>query len=82
MFSPNPAPSVTGTLDYNKGVDLPLALVFAGVVAGLMTPRLIGIFVRPVVLAAAHTLFEAWAADAEEGGELATAPPRRAFSGS
>lgn len=43
-----------------KGADLPLILVFAGVLGGLMTFGLIGIFVGPVVLAVAHTLLEAW----------------------
>ncbi|MCL4807590.1 MAG: AI-2E family transporter, partial [Thermoanaerobaculia bacterium] len=50
-----------------KGADLPLVLVFAGVLGGLMTFGLIGIFVGPVVLAVAHTLLEAWAKEADEG---------------
>jgi len=44
-----------------KGADLPLLLVFAGVLGGLMSLGLIGIFVGPVVLAVTHTLGEAWA---------------------
>ncbi len=47
-----------------KGADLPLILVFAGVIGGLIAFGLIGIFVGPVVLAVTHTLAEAWAADA------------------
>lgn len=42
------------------GVDLPILLVFAGVVGGLLAFGLIGIFVGPVVLAVAYTLFTAW----------------------
>ncbi len=64
---------VVGTMDnflrpvlIKKGADLPLVLVFAGVLGGLMTFGLIGIFVGPVVLAVAHTLLDAWAKEADE----------------
>jgi predicted PurR-regulated permease PerM len=43
-----------------KGADLPLLLVFAGVVGGLLAFGLIGIFVGPVVLAVAEKLLMAW----------------------
>lgn len=43
-----------------KGADLPLLLIFAGVIGGLVTFGLIGIFVGPVVLAVGHTLLSAW----------------------
>jgi predicted PurR-regulated permease PerM len=43
-----------------KGADLPLLLIFAGVVGGLIAFGLIGIFVGPVVLAVAHKLLSAW----------------------
>jgi predicted PurR-regulated permease PerM len=43
-----------------KGAHLPLLLVFAGVVGGLLAFGLIGIFVGPVVLAVADTLLNAW----------------------
>ena len=42
------------------GVDLPMLLVIAGVIGGLLAFGLIGIFVGPVVLAVAYTLFTAW----------------------
>jgi predicted PurR-regulated permease PerM len=52
-----------------RGADLPLLLVFAGVVGGLLAFGLIGIFVGPVVLAVAEKLLMAWidggATDAE-----------------
>jgi predicted PurR-regulated permease PerM len=58
---------VVGTMDnflrpilIRKGADLPLLLIFAGVVGGLIAFGLIGIFVGPVVLAVAHTLITAW----------------------
>jgi predicted PurR-regulated permease PerM len=43
-----------------KGANLPLVLIFAGVVGGLIAFGLIGIFVGPVVLAVSHTLLSAW----------------------
>ncbi len=43
-----------------KGADLPLLLVFAGVIGGLLAFGLIGIFVGPVVLAVADALLKAW----------------------
>ncbi len=43
-----------------RGADLPLLLIFAGVIGGLLAFGLIGIFVGPVVLAVAYTLLEAW----------------------
>lgn len=45
------------------GADLPLLLIFAGVIGGLLAFGLIGIFAGPVVLAVAYMLFEAWTAE-------------------
>ena len=47
-----------------KGVDLPMLLMFTGVIGGLLAFRLIGIFVGPVVLAIVYTLLGAWIAAA------------------
>ncbi|HXZ54352.1 MAG TPA: AI-2E family transporter YdiK [Burkholderiales bacterium] len=49
-----------------KGADLPLLLIFAGVIGGLIGFGLIGIFVGPVVLAVTYTLLRAWI---EEGDD-------------
>jgi predicted PurR-regulated permease PerM len=46
-----------------KGADLPLLLIFAGVIGGLLGFGLIGIFVGPVVLAVTYTLLAAWVDD-------------------
>ena len=61
---------IAGTMDnflrpilIKKGADLPLLLVFAGVVGGLLAFGLIGIFVGPVVLAVADALLKAWIDD-------------------
>jgi len=43
-----------------QGADLPLLLIFAGVIGGLLSFGLVGIFVGPVVLAVAYTLIDNW----------------------
>ena len=43
-----------------KGAQLPLLLVFAGVLGGLTAFGLVGIFVGPVILAVAYKVTEAW----------------------
>ncbi len=43
-----------------KGADLPLLLIFAGVIGGMISFGLVGIFVGPVVLAVTYTLFQVW----------------------
>jgi predicted PurR-regulated permease PerM len=47
-----------------QGADLPLLLIFAGVIGGMLGFGLIGIFIGPVVLAVTYTLLQAWIADA------------------
>jgi predicted PurR-regulated permease PerM len=71
---------VVGTMDnvlrpilIKKGADLPLLLIFIGVVGGLIAFGIIGLFVGPVVLAVAHKLLTAWVE--EEIAELE--PPGR-----
>ena len=61
---------VVGALDnvlrpilIKKGADLPLLLIFAGVIGGLIAFGLIGIFVGPMVLAVTYTLLGAWIED-------------------
>jgi predicted PurR-regulated permease PerM len=46
-----------------RGADLPLVLIFAGVIGGLFAFGLLGIFVGPVVLAVAYTLLGSWIGD-------------------
>jgi len=59
-----------GTLDnvlrpylIRKGADLPLLLIFAGVIGGLISMGIIGLFVGPVMLAVAYTLLSQWLAE-------------------
>jgi predicted PurR-regulated permease PerM len=58
-----------------KGADLPLALVFIGVIGGLIAFGLIGIFVGPVVLAVTYTLLESWVQEAPDRPMVAEASP-------
>lgn len=46
-----------------RGADLPLLLIFVGVIGGLLSFGLIGIFVGPVALAVTYTLAQAWVAE-------------------
>jgi predicted PurR-regulated permease PerM len=43
-----------------QGADLPLLLIFAGVIGGLLAFGVIGLFIGPVVLAVAYTLLVDW----------------------
>lgn len=43
-----------------KGANLPLLLIFAGVIGGLIAFGLIGLFIGPVLLAVSYTLLLAW----------------------
>ncbi len=46
-----------------RGADLPLLLIFAGVIGGLIAFGVIGLFVGPVVLAVAYTLLVDWVSE-------------------
>jgi predicted PurR-regulated permease PerM len=43
-----------------RGADLPILLIFAGVIGGLLSFGVVGLFVGPVVLAVAYTLLAQW----------------------
>jgi predicted PurR-regulated permease PerM len=43
-----------------KGADLPLLLIFAGVIGGLIAFGVLGLFIGPVLLAVSYTLPGAW----------------------
>jgi predicted PurR-regulated permease PerM len=59
---------IAGTLDNvlrpylikQGAAELPLLLIFIGVIGGLISFGLIGIFIGPLVLAVTHTLLRAW----------------------
>jgi predicted PurR-regulated permease PerM len=61
---------ITGALDnvvrpwlIKRGANLPLVLIFAGVIGGLLAFGIIGLFIGPVVLTVAYTLLAAWVSD-------------------
>jgi predicted PurR-regulated permease PerM len=63
---------ITGALDnvvrpwlIKRGANLPLVLIFAGVIGGLLAFGIIGLFIGPVVLTVAYTLLAAWVSDGE-----------------
>ncbi len=43
-----------------RGADLPLSLIFAGVIGGLVSFGIVGLFVGPVVLAVTYRLIAVW----------------------
>ena len=58
---------IVGSLDnvvrpmlIRRGVDLPMLVILAGVIGGLLTFGIIGLFVGPVVLAVNYTLWRDW----------------------
>ncbi len=69
---------VAGTIDnilrpmlIRKGADLPLVLIFAGVIGGMMALGVTGIFVGPVILAVTYILLDEWVNERAEPGENA-----------
>jgi predicted PurR-regulated permease PerM len=58
-----------------KGAHLPLLLIFAGVLGGLLAFGIIGLFVGPVVLAVTYTLLQAWVKGPEQKVAKAELPP-------
>jgi predicted PurR-regulated permease PerM len=65
---------IVGTMDnflrpilIKRSADLPLLLIFAGVIGGLLGFGLVGIFVGPVMLAVSYTLIDAWLVEGELG---------------
>ncbi|HEY1907432.1 MAG TPA: AI-2E family transporter YdiK [Myxococcaceae bacterium] len=60
-----------------RGANLPILLIFAGVIGGLLGFGVIGLFIGPVILAVSYTLIEAWVT---EGDLPAVAPPSPAPS--
>jgi predicted PurR-regulated permease PerM len=50
-----------------RGADLPLLLILAGVIGGLVAFGVIGIFIGPTVLAVSYTLLDAWIKEGEAG---------------
>jgi predicted PurR-regulated permease PerM len=58
-----------------RGADLPLLLIMGGVIGGLVSFGLVGLFVGPVVLAIAYTQLSAWIAEQDAPTDAGTATP-------
>src|SRR5215204_765435 len=58
-----------------RGADLPLLLIMAGVIGGLVGFGLVGLFVGPVVLAVTYTELRAWIAEQEATPDAIAAMP-------
>ncbi len=52
--------NVIRPLFIKKGAQLPLIMVFAGVIGGLVAFGIVGLFIGPVALAVTYTLLKAW----------------------
>jgi predicted PurR-regulated permease PerM len=52
-----------------KGADLPLVLIFSGVIGGLIAFGIIGLFIGPVVLAVTYTLLKSWVSGSMQDDE-------------
>ncbi len=62
--------NVVRPLLIRKGADLPLVMVIAGVVGGLVAFGILGLFIGPVVLAVSYTLLESWVLGGGTGEEV------------
>lgn len=65
---------IAGTIDQlvrpiliRRGADLPVLLILAGVIGGLIAFGMLGIFIGPTVLGVAYTLLNAWISESEPG---------------
>jgi predicted PurR-regulated permease PerM len=68
--------NVVRPLLIRRGADLPLLLIFAGVIGGLIAFGVIGLFIGPVVLAVAYTLLVEWVSESttfDEHGRVESA---------
>lgn len=53
-----------------RGADLPLVLIFAGVIGGLIAFGVVGLFIGPVLLAVTYTLLRSWVATGEADADV------------
>jgi predicted PurR-regulated permease PerM len=60
-----------------RGVQLPMLLIIAGVIGGLISFGVVGLFVGPVVLAATYTLAKDWVARGQQDAEAGRVPTAR-----
>ena len=58
-----PLDNILRPLLIRRGVDLPLLLIIAGVIGGLIAFGVVGLFIGPVILAVTYTLLQSWIRD-------------------
>jgi predicted PurR-regulated permease PerM len=51
----------------SRGIKMPMVLIFLGVLGGVLTFGIVGVFLGPVLLAVAYTLFQDWGRADETG---------------
>jgi predicted PurR-regulated permease PerM len=54
------ADNIVRPLLIGRGVEAPMALIFLGVVGGILTFGFLGLFIGPTLLVVAHNLFQDW----------------------
>jgi predicted PurR-regulated permease PerM len=59
-----------------KGANLPLVLIFAGVIGGLASFGIVGLFIGPVVLSVTFRLLDLWTGDTEAASDREEVPSR------
>jgi predicted PurR-regulated permease PerM len=65
-----------------RGVELPMLLIIAGVIGGLIGFGVMGLFIGPVILAATYTLTKSWVAEGWPGSpDQAPYPVRDGYVG-
>jgi len=54
------ADNIVRPLLIGRGVEAPMALIFLGVIGGILTFGFLGLFIGPTLLVVAHNLFQDW----------------------
>jgi predicted PurR-regulated permease PerM len=69
-----PVDNILRPILIKQGADLPLLLIIAGVIGGMLAFGIVGLFVGPVVLAVSYTLFTAWIGEAKSSDRIEQVP--------
>ena len=70
------AENIVRPLLMGKGVQAPLAVVFLGVIGGILAFGFLGLFIGPTVLTVAYNLFQEWMATLKAPDPAATVSAR------
>ena len=69
--------NVVRPLLMGKGIQAPLAVVFLGVIGGILAFGFLGLFIGPTILTVAYNLVQEWMATLKAPDPLAAAPVQR-----